>query len=417
MRISAAGGLCQLGNGTAALTVLIQALSEDNVALKAAELLGQLDDRSAVLPLLDALASTNSFSLREAAVKSLGMLGDSRAVESLIATAEDNEESVDVRKEAIISVAKLKDPRVPEMLLNMLETKPWSVVTPLAEALAQIGAPHMVDMLTRIQNAVEDEIHSVRQRDTRFVFYGDGGLQDMEDRKKALQATIRRLRRLPSGSSREQPREEQPLPSVGLTNAPVGAEEGTFEVPPISPASFPLLQLTISALSGLKVDEYNVLNFRVSNAGRGLAGGLSISVNGPWESSAPPIGEIGPGVTKTVSVHVMPTRSGPEVPIIFQIEYVDTDGISQHLEHRDSLPVSSKEEAKTPVPPTNIYVQQQQAGEAIIGARQTSESPVQTQGSPAAQPVVQICPKCGEKLDLARPPRFCPGCGERLQEA
>ena len=103
---------------------------------------------------------------------------------------------------------------------------------------------------------------------------------------------------------------------------------------------------------GLQI-EYDALNVRVSNNGQGVANVLAMSVEGPWESTVPPVGDLTPGETKDVSVHIKPTSSG-RVRIIFRIQYTDADG-PQKLVHHTYLPVSNKEEATTPILPDDIY--------------------------------------------------------------
>ena len=122
----------------------------------AAEALGKIGDSQAVEPLIAALKDEDWY-VRKYAVEALGKIGESRTVKSLIAALNDLEQ--DVRKAAVKVLVKIGLPAV-ELLIAVLKDEDREVRKSAAEALGKIGDSRTVEPLIA---ALKDEYSSVRR--------------------------------------------------------------------------------------------------------------------------------------------------------------------------------------------------------------------------------------------------------------
>jgi HEAT repeat protein len=133
----------------------------------------------AVEPLIEALRDDPRGTVRSGAAKALGVIGDERAVDSLVAALEDenalvrseagsalvtidpdqgfyvqmaamNDPSFNVRRQAVKELGKLGDPRAVPLIARATEDRSLSLPRPLAvrdalDALARIGDPGGID--------------------------------------------------------------------------------------------------------------------------------------------------------------------------------------------------------------------------------------------------------------------------------
>jgi HEAT repeat protein len=187
VRYMAAGALARLDDNRA-VPPLVAALNDDDwrVRDRAAKALGLLNDSRAVCPLINALGdkdgrvreratealhhlSASTFDslinallcengyIRAGAVKLLGMMGDSRAVEPLIAILGDENDSV--RSAAAESLGRLKNDRTVELLKAALKDNNEQIRRGAAQTLGRLGIME-VDLLIA---ALNDEDWSVRR--------------------------------------------------------------------------------------------------------------------------------------------------------------------------------------------------------------------------------------------------------------
>jgi len=129
------GGCVQIGNPSSQtislskqneslVKSLIKDLKNDTVKVRmnAAAALGDIGDKSAVLPLIEVIKKDNNISVRMYAAQSLGKLKDERAVEPLIAVLKNETESSVVRFMAAGALGEIKDERAVEPLIAVLKT-------------------------------------------------------------------------------------------------------------------------------------------------------------------------------------------------------------------------------------------------------------------------------------------------------
>jgi HEAT repeat protein len=160
-----------------AVNALILALkdNDDEVRKTAAEILGDIEDPRAVVPLIQALGDRNLYSVsynaslalskigkpaidelcvaikdsnadvRWRAVQTLGNIGDVRALEPLIISLKDEDKTV--REWAAEALGKIKDIRSVEPLIHSLSDKNNEVRKNAAEALGNIGDTKAVKSL------------------------------------------------------------------------------------------------------------------------------------------------------------------------------------------------------------------------------------------------------------------------------
>jgi HEAT repeat protein len=103
-----------------------------------------MEDVRAVEPLIAALTDKVP-QVREAAVLSLGELGDERAVEPLMAALQD--EYIGVRSLAAGALGKIGEDRAVEALIAALQDERWPVRGSVASALGKIGGSQATEAL------------------------------------------------------------------------------------------------------------------------------------------------------------------------------------------------------------------------------------------------------------------------------
>jgi HEAT repeat protein len=146
VRWKAAEALGKIGDEEA-LEPLIYALSDTDgdVRKHAARALGELDDEMAVDALIEAL-SDRDWPVRKNAATSLGRIGDERALKPLLNAL--NDDDIDVRRHAIGALVKMKSKAV-KPLLKKLYDPDWQTRAIAAESLGRIGNKKAVQPLIK----------------------------------------------------------------------------------------------------------------------------------------------------------------------------------------------------------------------------------------------------------------------------
>jgi hypothetical protein len=130
--------LLEIGEENEAFDAYHRAITADDLAVRQAAVsaLGQIGDTRAVEPLLARLEDQES-GVRQAAASALGQIGDTRAVEPWRARLEDQESGV--RQAAASALGQIGDTRAVEPLLARLEDQDSWARQAAASALGQIG--------------------------------------------------------------------------------------------------------------------------------------------------------------------------------------------------------------------------------------------------------------------------------------
>lgn len=157
-RADAAEVLGEIGNKRA-VEPLIDALRDADCTVQwgAAEALGKIGDKKAVEPLITTLKTEDEY-LRERAAEALGEIGDARAVEPLIGALNDKDEGV--RSSAAEALGKIGDVRAVEPLINALKDEDWYARCNVAEALGEIGDKRAIEPLTAALNDKDGYVRS-----------------------------------------------------------------------------------------------------------------------------------------------------------------------------------------------------------------------------------------------------------------
>ena len=144
---------------SAVIAALVERLKDTDAGVRraAANALGNLRSRIAVLPLIAVLTDRNK-DVREAACDALGNLRDVRAVPALVARLSD--ESQDVREQALDALSNFAEELTASQILPALQDPRPNVRAKAAEILGQIGDRSASSALTRLLN---DASHDVRQ--------------------------------------------------------------------------------------------------------------------------------------------------------------------------------------------------------------------------------------------------------------
>jgi len=145
---------------TRVVKLLIQALHDNswgNRRRRAANALGELGDKSAVEPLIQALKESD-VQIRRAAAGALEKVGNAEAVEALIQSLKDTDKSV--RMVSAKALGKIGDSRAVEYLIQALMDKEEDVRWYSAMALGEIGDQRALEPLTQ---ALRDKSEIVRQ--------------------------------------------------------------------------------------------------------------------------------------------------------------------------------------------------------------------------------------------------------------
>lgn len=108
---------------------------------KIASALGELGDKSAIQPLLRLMKFTKSPQVRRAAIRALGKLKASEAVDDLIALVEDTTAHKIIRMNAIFALGEIASPKaVPTLILSLYRDKAYYFFQ-AGLALVKIGRP------------------------------------------------------------------------------------------------------------------------------------------------------------------------------------------------------------------------------------------------------------------------------------
>ncbi len=144
--------------GTAGIEPIVSYVLQNEAPMGRAELLGDLRDlRTEVEETLIAhLNDDEDLEVRAAAAVTLGELGDARAVQPLTAALEEDE--VDVRVTAALALGQLGEARAVEPLIAALQDEEVVVRAAAAHALGLLGDARAMEPLTA---ALEDEDENV----------------------------------------------------------------------------------------------------------------------------------------------------------------------------------------------------------------------------------------------------------------
>jgi HEAT repeat protein len=156
IQANAAEALGEIGD-TIAVEPLIAALKDNywGVRKYAAKALGKIGDTHAVEPLIVAVMDLNK-DVSKNAIEALGRIGDARAVGSLISTFKDLNTAV--RKNATEALVKIGSPAV-ESLSAALEDSDGYVRIHAAKALCIIGDARAVEPLIAVLKNSSGELH------------------------------------------------------------------------------------------------------------------------------------------------------------------------------------------------------------------------------------------------------------------
>ena len=141
---------------------LIKALDykdDYEIRSKAAKALGDIGDKKAVEPLIQALRD-EYFHVRLEAVKALAKIADERTIKAFISVFENEKEVSWVLDSAIEALVKIGKPTV-EPLIKALKHKSWSVRWGAVETLGKIKDRGAVDSLIK---ALKDRKECVRYK-------------------------------------------------------------------------------------------------------------------------------------------------------------------------------------------------------------------------------------------------------------
>jgi len=140
--------------------VLIEALEDENeiVRIKAAELLGEIGDRKAIKPLIDALRDK---AVREKAAWALTFMGK-RCVKDVLKILKSDPEMRGVAKNILVRIGV----DAVDGLISVLDSELWFVRKNAVEALGEIGDRKALPHLIRL---MEDEDVEVRRAARRAI--------------------------------------------------------------------------------------------------------------------------------------------------------------------------------------------------------------------------------------------------------
>jgi HEAT repeat protein/beta-lactamase regulating signal transducer with metallopeptidase domain len=158
VRVAAVKSLGALGDPRA-IAALAKAMREDadpRVREAAAYALGEIDDARAVAPLLEALKNEKASNVREKIIHSLGEIDDPSAVAGISAAVKDP--SAAVRREAVWALGEFEDPAAVPALLTMVRDDDVEVRRHTAEALGQLQNLAALDALTVLTKDADADV-------------------------------------------------------------------------------------------------------------------------------------------------------------------------------------------------------------------------------------------------------------------
>ena len=115
--------------------------------MRAVDILGEIGDKRAVEPLIEALEDENKH-VRLASVVALGKIGDRRAVESLIEALRSKE----LREVAAFTLGEIRDGKAVQQLLQILNDENEYVREAAPWALGKIGRPAVDSLIQALEN-------------------------------------------------------------------------------------------------------------------------------------------------------------------------------------------------------------------------------------------------------------------------
>lgn len=188
VRIVVVQALGEIGDERA-VKPLIYTLNDESMVVseKAAKALGQLGEKEAAGALISALNSNTNLSIVCSIIEALGQIGDTRAVEPLIAFLTHKESKV--RECTAASLGKLRDARAVEPLIAVLNDEQERVRWYAADSLGKIGDPVCVESLVKLLSD-----NSARVRESAVTALGQiGNQQAIESLIKAIQDIDKRV--------------------------------------------------------------------------------------------------------------------------------------------------------------------------------------------------------------------------------
>ncbi|OHC06226.1 MAG: hypothetical protein A3J92_00465 [Planctomycetes bacterium RIFOXYC2_FULL_41_27] len=188
VRIEVIQALGEIGDERA-VKPLVYALGDESLVVreKSASALGKLGRPEAEEALISSLNSNTNLSLVCAIIEAMGQIGDTRAVEPLIAFL--NHKEAKIREYTAVSLGKLRDSRAVASLIAALNDEQERVRWYAADSLGKIGDPVCVDSLIKLLSDT-----NARVRESAVTALGQiGNQQAIESLVKALQDVDKRV--------------------------------------------------------------------------------------------------------------------------------------------------------------------------------------------------------------------------------
>ncbi|MEL7434562.1 MAG: HEAT repeat domain-containing protein, partial [Chloroflexota bacterium] len=136
---------------------------------KSAQVLGELGDANATLPLIDVLQNDSDEKVRQSAVEALSKLKDAQAVDPLI-DALVNDDDIEVRISVASALCELRDVRALEPLIETLQSSDnYRLRLEVITALAIFEDKRVVDLL----NAILESDSNLTLRSRAAMVLGD----------------------------------------------------------------------------------------------------------------------------------------------------------------------------------------------------------------------------------------------------
>lgn len=155
VRLAASDSLFKLGPIT--VDYLIQALDEDdtNVQLRVIELLGEMEDQRAINPLINFLDEKNNIFIRIATIKSLGRFDNEKVIDSLLFVLTDK--SYMVRIVVVEVLGEVGDVRIKELLKESLKDESYMVREAAKESIEKIE--YRINNFKEAITILEDDVN------------------------------------------------------------------------------------------------------------------------------------------------------------------------------------------------------------------------------------------------------------------
>lgn len=129
------------------------------IRCESAWMLGNSRDKTAVIPLMDALKDDNP-SVRWNAAKALGKIGDKRAFGPLVIMLKDPDDAV--REDAVEALGRLKDNRAVEVIGKFIKNEKHGYVrAKAAETLGRLGGEESLKILHRLLKDPDAEVRLI----------------------------------------------------------------------------------------------------------------------------------------------------------------------------------------------------------------------------------------------------------------